>query len=162
MTKPRKELISILQKAHAGEAAAAFAYRGHWRSLRDPDQRDKIRKIEEEEWDHRARVRHWLEVLGSDTVPARERVFWVIGKLLGLLCFVSGWFFPMYFAGRLESRNTLEYREAANFAGMLGLGECEQDLLEMSDKEQEHEEYFRSVIAGHWLFRPARLVFRWG
>jgi demethoxyubiquinone hydroxylase (CLK1/Coq7/Cat5 family) len=30
----RAALVRVLQDAHAGELAAAYAYRGHWKSLR--------------------------------------------------------------------------------------------------------------------------------
>lgn len=154
-------MIRILQNAHAGELAAAYAYRGHWKSVNNEEQRARIKKIEEEEWDHRQRVKAWLETLDASPRVFRERVFWTIGKSLGLFCSISGWFFPMYFAGRLESQNTREYKDAAAFAQHLKLEECESDLLEMSEKELDHEEYFRSVIADHWLLVPAKIIFRW-
>ena len=67
----------------------------------------------------------------------------------------------MYFAGRLESQNTQEYLDAATFAEELGMDECVEDLKHMSDKELEHEEYFRSVVKGHWMLRPTKFFFRW-
>ena len=157
----KQNLIRILQNAHAGELAAAYAYRGHWKSVRDKVQKARIKQIENEEWDHRGRVKVWLETLGAGPRANRERIFWTIGKTLGILCHASGWFFPMYFAGRLESQNTQEYRDAASFAKELGMDECFKDLLHMSEKELEHEEYFRSVVADHWLLRPTKLFFRW-
>ena len=161
MDNPKQNLIRILQNAHAGELAAARAYNGHWRSVRDPEQKKNIRRIELEELDHRERVREWLGTLDSAPRPGRERVFGTIGSVLGVLCFVSGWFFPMYFAGRLESQNTEEYREAARYAEELGMKDCVADLLEMSAKELEHEEYFRSVVAGHWMLKPVKAIFNW-
>lgn len=157
----KRNLIRILQNAHAGELAAAFAYRGHWKSVRDTEQKARIQQIEEEEWDHRSRVRGWLKHLGAEPRPMREFVFRTIGRSLGVLCYFSGWFFPMYFAGRLESQNTEEYKDAAAFAKELNFEDCVSDLLHMSEKELEHEEYFRSVVAGHWLLRPTKLFFRW-
>ena len=59
-------------------------------------------------------------------------MFWTIGKVLGHTCFVSGWFMPMYFAGRLESQNSIEYEDAAVFAKELGMSECVADLLDMA------------------------------
>ncbi len=52
----RKNLIRILQNAYSGEIAAAYAYRGHWKSLKDSPERTEIKKIEAEEWDHRRRL----------------------------------------------------------------------------------------------------------
>ena len=55
-----ENLIRILQNAHAGEVAAAYAYRGHWKSLRESPEKARIKEIEAEEWDHRRRVGEWL------------------------------------------------------------------------------------------------------
>ena len=45
-------LVKLLQKAYSGEKAAAFAYIGHARSLRDPAAKAAVRQIEEDEWKH--------------------------------------------------------------------------------------------------------------
>ncbi len=157
----KKNLIRILQNAHAGELAAAFAYRGHWKSLRESDEKKQIKIIETEEWLHRENVRKWLNELGAEPRRIREAVFWTIGRSLGVLCFVSGWFFPMYFAGRLESQNILEYEEAAEFAKELEMEDCEKEMLEMSRVEAEHEEFFRKVVSNHRLLPLTKKFFRW-
>lgn len=159
---PRQNLIRILQNAHAGELAAAFAYRGHWKSSRKQNERDEIKRIETEEWTHRECVFSWLEKLDAKPRPVRESIFWTIGRTLGIGCYMSGWFFPMYFAGRLESQNVQEYVDAANFARELGMDECVKDLLEMSAVEQKHEDYFRSVVQDHFLLPITKSIFRWG
>ncbi len=159
--KARKNLIRILQNAHAGELAAAFAYRWHWKSLRESDEKKQIKIIEEEEWAHRENVRKWLNQLGAEPRRLREAVFWTIGRSLGVLCFVSGWFFPMYFAGRLESQNILEYEEAAEFAKELEMEDCEKEMMEMSRVEAEHEEFFRRVVSKHRLLPLTKKLFRW-
>ena len=38
--------MDLLQLAYSGEKAAALAYRGHARSVRDPGQKSAIAKIE--------------------------------------------------------------------------------------------------------------------
>ncbi|MEZ5424856.1 MAG: ferritin-like domain-containing protein [Pyrinomonadaceae bacterium] len=157
----RRKLIRILQNAHAGELAAAYAYRGHWRSVRNAEEKTEIRRIEAEEWAHRENVRRWLEKLDARPRKLREAVFWTIGRSLGVLCFVSGWFFPMYFAGRLESQNILEYAEAADFARQLQMKDCAEEMIAMSRVEAEHEEYFRRVIRGHRLLPVMKKVFGW-
>ncbi len=162
MAKTSKQsLIRILQNAHAGELAAAYAYRGHWKSVRDEDQKASIKQIENEEWDHRKCVLKWLEELGAEPKKSREKFFGALGRILGVLCFVSGWFFPMYFAGRLESQNTQEYKDAAAFAKELGMERCFRDLMHMSEKELEHELYFRSVVADHLFLPLMRAIFKW-
>lgn len=160
-TDARKSLIRILQNAYSGEVAAAYAYRGHWKSLKDSPEKSRIKDIEAEEWDHRRRVGEWLEKLGAAPRKTREKVFWTIGRSLGLTCYVSGWFMPMYFAGRLESQNSAEYEEAAAFAKQLEMHDCARDLLDMARVELEHEEFFRTVVTGHRLLPVMKRVFGW-
>lgn len=160
-TDARKSLIRILQNAYSGEVAAAYAYRGHWKSLKDSPEKSRIKDIEAEEWDHRRRVGEWLEKLGAAPRKTREKVFWTIGRSLGASCYISGWFMPMYFAGRLESQNSAEYEEAAAFAKQLEMHDCARDLLDMARVELEHEEFFREIVTGHRLLPVMKRVFGW-
>ncbi len=162
MNTPKQNLIRILQNAHAGELAAAYAYRGHWKSLKDSAEKTEIKKIEEEEWQHRRNIARWLEFLDAKPRPLREKVFWTIGRALGATCFLSGWFMPMYFAGRLESQNVQEYSEAAKYARQLEMPDCVAEMLEMSDVEQRHEDFFKAVVQSHKLLPLMRRFFRWG
>ena len=157
----RQKLIRILQNAYSGEAAAAYAYRGHWKSLEQSPEKERIRDIEAEEWDHRRRVGEWLQKLEAKPRPVREKIFWTIGRMLGRSCNVSGWFMPMYFAGRLESKNSVEYEDAAVFALELGMNDCVSDLIDMARVEAEHEEFFHSVVAGHRLLPLMKRMFQW-
>ena len=161
MRTARENLIRILQNAYSGEIAAAYAYRGHWRSLKDSPEKINIRKIEAEEWHHRERVGRWIETLGARPRRLREAVFWTIGRTLGLTCHISGWFMPMYFAGRLESGNVVEYEDAAAFAKELGMHDCVDDLLDMARVELEHEIFFREMVTGHRLLPMMKKMFRW-
>ncbi len=161
MNNARKNLIRILQNAHAGEIAAAFAYRGHWKSLKASAEKERIKLIEAEEWAHRENVRKWLEHLGAKPRKLREKIFWTIGKTLGLTCYISGWFFPMYFAGRLESQNVQEYVDAAEFAKELEMPECAEEMMEMSRVEGEHELFFSQTVANHRLLPLTRKFFSW-
>ncbi|HEX8636770.1 MAG TPA: ferritin-like domain-containing protein [Pyrinomonadaceae bacterium] len=162
MRDARQNLIHILQNAHAGELAAAFAYRGHWKSLKKTAaERERIKKIESEEWEHRENVARWLKKLGAKPNKTREKIFWTIGKTIGAACFVSGWFFPMYFAGRLESGNVQEYVDAAEFAKELGMSECFDEMMEMSRVEGEHELFFSQIVAKHRLLPVTKRFFRW-
>ena len=157
----QKNLIRILQSAYSGELAAAYAYRGHWKSVKDPKEKAGIKQIEAEEWEHRECVLGWLRKLDAEPKTIRETIFWTIGRSLGVLCFVSGWFFPMYFAGRLESQNTQEYKDAAEFAKKLGMDECVEDLLHMSTKELEHEQFFSRIVTNHDLLPIMKAIFKW-
>ncbi len=157
----RQNLIRILQNAYSGEVAAAYAYRGHWKSLKESPEKKRIKEIEAEEWDHRRRVGEWLEKLETKPRAVREKVFWTIGRAIGAACYVSGRFMPMYFAGRLESKNSIEYEEAAVIAKELELYECARDLLYMARVELEHEVFFRETVTGHRLLPIMKRVFGW-
>ncbi len=153
----RQKLIAILQLAYSGELAAAYAYRGHWHSVRRQDEREAIRAVEEDEWRHRRFVGEMLSQLGSAPKKYREVRAAIIGRTLAVLCHVMGWLAPMYGAGKLESRNVREYETAARYArdcGQLDFVEC---LLEMAEVEWDHEHYFRSRVLKHRLGRRLRL-----
>jgi rubrerythrin len=150
---PGQKLIRILQSAVSGELAAGHAYRGHGNSVRSADERARIRVIEEEEWHHRALVKGLLTDIGAAPSPAREAVFWLIGKSIGIFCHLGGWFIPMYGAGRLERSNIKEYEAAAIFAAASGYPEMIDCLLMMAEVEWEHERFFRERILGHWMLR---------
>ena len=147
------DLVAILRLAYSGELAAALAYRGHWKSVSDDEDRQRIRQIEEEEWRHRSMVGAMLRDLGEPPGRLREVRAWLIGRTLGLLCHVSGWLAPMYGAGRLESRNIREYEAAARHALSGGREEWVDCLLTMAEIEWEHEAFFRSRVLSHRVGR---------
>src|SRR5437762_8363661 len=149
----REKLINILRLAYSGELAAAYAYRGHWHSINAPDEREAIRKIEEDELRHRSLVGEMLAGLGSGPNPRRELRATIIGRTLGFLCHVTGWLAPMYGAGKLESRNIREYETAARHARDCGSVDLIDCLLEMAEVEWDHEFYFRSRVLEHSLGR---------
>ena len=157
----RAALVRLLQMAHAGELAAAYAYRGHWRSLEDPQQRAEVRRIETAEWHHRHVVARLLADLGARPARRRELLMWSIGRTFGPLCHVSGWFLPMYFAGRLEAMNVGQYDTAAKHAASAGLGHLVPVLAEMTAEEARHELWFGDRVRTHRLLPVARLLGRW-
>jgi hypothetical protein len=75
----------------------------------------------------------------------------IIGRALGVLCHLSGWLVPMYGAGRLESRNIVEYETAARHARDCGRTDFIDCLLTMAEVEWEHEHYFRERVLAHRL-----------
>ena len=151
---PRAQLIATLQMAYSGELAAAYAYRGHWHSLSDPAERLHIKTIEDDEWHHRKLVGEMLGSLGSGPNRIREIRATMVGRVLGLLCHISGWYAPMYGAGRLESRNIVEYETAARQARACGRADLIDGLLTMAEAEWEHEHYFRGCVLRHrWAGR---------
>ena len=153
----QQKLIALLQLAYSAERAAAYAYRGHWHSVVDVDERARIRQIENEEWHHRELVGGMLENLGAHPNRQREVRSLLIGRALGFLCHIMGWFAPMYGAGRLESRNIREYETAARHARDCGHYEFTDCLLTMAEVEWEHEDYFRSRVLRHAFGRRLTL-----
>jgi rubrerythrin len=149
----RQKLIALLQLAYSGELAAAHAYRGHWKSVRNAEQKTAIQNIEADEWRHRKLVGGMLASLESGPSQRRETRANLIGRTLGFLCYVMGWLAPMYGAGRLESRNIREYETAARYARECGHNELVDCLLEMAEVEWDHEHYFRSRVQEHFLGR---------
>jgi demethoxyubiquinone hydroxylase (CLK1/Coq7/Cat5 family) len=162
MDSGRRELVRILQSAYSGELAAAYAYRGHWKSLANLSEKEMVYIIEDEEWAHRREVGRMLESLGARPQKFREILMWLTGRVIGLTCYVTGWFLPMYFAGRLESGNVKEYEAAAVLAGRLGLKSFEDELQQMAIAESNHELFFMNAVNGHRLRPFMRAVFRWG
>ncbi len=147
------KLIALLQLAYSGELAAAHAYRGHWTSVRNTEQKTAIQEIENDEWRHRKLVGEMLVTLESGPCRRREMRAKLIGRALGFLCHVTGWLAPMYGAGRLESRNIREYETAARYARECGRGDLVDCLLEMAEVEWDHEHYFRSRVREHFIGR---------
>jgi rubrerythrin len=155
--KNRQDLIKLLQLAYSAERAAALAYRGHWHSVVDTAERIRIKQIEDEEWHHRRLVGEMLEKLGLQPSRQREVRSLLLGRALGFLCHLMGWFAPMYGAGRLESRNIREYETAARYARDCGREEFTDCLLTMAEVEWEHEYYFRSRVLLHSFGRKLTL-----
>ena len=155
MSKNRNQakLVAILKLAYSAELAAAYAYRGHWHSVSDAAERARILQIENEEWHHRDLVGQMLNKLGTSPSRARELRANIVGRVLGALCHFTGWFAPMYGAGRLEKRNIREYETAARYASDAGRDEFVDCLLTMAEVEWEHENYFRSRVLSHRLGR---------
>ena len=108
---------------------------------------------------HRAALGEMLEQLGTGPSRAREARALLIGGTLALLCRVSGWYLPMYGAGRLERGNIREYERAARHARDSGEARWIECLLEMAEVEWEHERFFREKVERR--ARTATFVARW-
>ncbi|WP_426572407.1 hypothetical protein [Aquihabitans sp. McL0605] len=157
-------LIAILQAAHAGELAAAYAYQGHWRSrigARRRAEREEIKRIEAAEWHHRNQVAELLAALGAGTVRWREVLMGSIGRFFGALCFVGGRFLPMYAAGRLEAMNVGQYVDAAAHARASGHNAFGDQLDEMVAEEARHEAWFSDQCRGHWALPAVSVLGGW-
>jgi rubrerythrin len=155
-------LVDLLQRAYSAEKAAAFAYQGHAGSVKDRNEKNAIRQIEIDEWNHRKEV---LALMQQYEVPIShyyEFRFHVIGKIISASCYIIGWFMPFYFAGRLESGNVCEYFRMKQYFNALGIKEHDKLLYEMGIKEKEHEVYFLEKIKVNKRLPFFEKLFGWG
>jgi rubrerythrin len=156
------ELCKLMQQAYSGEKAAAFAYIGHGGAVKNPEEKLRIKEIENDEWVHRAEV---LSLMKKYDVPVSkwyEFKMHVIGRIISASCYVIGWFMPFYFAGRLESGNVCEYFRMKQMFNSIGITEHDQLLYDMGIKEKEHEEYFLEAIKTNKLLPFFQKFFGWG
>jgi demethoxyubiquinone hydroxylase (CLK1/Coq7/Cat5 family) len=157
-----RAFIRLARLAYSAERAAAFAYRGHAASVRDPQEKADLRRIEDEEWLHRENLARILAKLGERPSPWLEAKYWCIGKAIGLSCHVIGRFMPMYFAGRLESGNVMEYVHMEILARGHGMEEEIGCIREMARVEKSHEDFFLGKAQGHGAMGVFEKVFGWG
>ncbi|HEY9686028.1 MAG TPA: hypothetical protein V6C52_03540 [Coleofasciculaceae cyanobacterium] len=152
----RSKLIHVLQMAYSGEKSAALAYQGHAASKVKMDEREMIRKIEQEEWDHRDKVGQMLAEVQAEPSGCREIMQVLIGRFIKIICPWCGWRLPMLGAWLLEENNIEEYARAAGYASAMGLMAMADELRVMSTVEREHAEYFRGVFMASFRRQPAK------
>ena len=155
-------LVKPLRTAYSAEKAAAFAYVGHAGSVGEGAEREHIREIEQDEWNHRREVKVIMDRFGIPVSSWYEFKYHVIGRVIGASCYVIGRFMPYFFAGKLESGNVCEYFVMIRHFHGLGITEFDDVLYEMGIKEKEHEVYFMEMIRdARWLPWFER-IFAWG
>lgn len=155
-------LVKLLQLAYSAEKAAAFAYIGHAGSVRNEDEKRRIKQIEDDEWGHRESV---LAIMQQYDIPVsryNEIKFHVIGRVISASCYVIGWFMPYFFAGKLESGNVCEYFIMMQYFNELGITDHDEVLYEMGLKEKEHEVYFLESLQNNRLLPWFEKLFGWG
>ena len=162
MSLPHPKLVNLLRQAYSAEKAAAFAYIGHARSVKDPGEKAAIRQIEADEWHHRKVVLAIMRQHAVSVSTYYELKYHVIGRCLSFSCYVIGWFMPFYFAGRLESGNVCGYFQMMHYFDDLGISDHHTVLYELGIKEKEHELYFLDRLQTHPLLPVFEKFFSWG
>ena len=155
-------LAQSLQLAYSAERAAAFAYIGHAASLKNQTEKQRVKEIEDDEWDHRA---HVLKIMKQYEIPVSrfyEIKYFIIGKIISWSCFIIGRFMPYFFAGKLESGNVCEYFVMIKKFRDLGIYEHDQILYDMGVKEKEHEEFFLEIASKDSWMPYFDKIFSWG
>ena len=156
------KLIDLLQRAYSAEKAAAFAYQGHARSVKEKTEKQAIHQIELDEWNHRKEV---LLIMKTYDIPISkyyEIYYHIVGKIICYACYVIGWFMPYFFAGRLESGNVCEYFRMMQYFHEINILDHNQVLFEMGIKEKEHEVYFLGKIKNKKMLPIFERIFGWG
>jgi demethoxyubiquinone hydroxylase (CLK1/Coq7/Cat5 family) len=154
--------LHLARLAYSAEKAAAYAYRGHAASVRDAFEKGDLLRIENEEWQHREQLGRMLMKLGARPSRWLEFKYACIGRAIGLSCHVIGWFMPMYFAGRLESGNVMEYVELEIRARAIGMEDELECIREMARAEKTHEAFFLEKARDHWAMGMFERLFGWG
>ena len=155
-------LINSLRLAYSAEKAAAYAYIGHARSLKKPDEKVAVQQIEYDEWEHRENV---LGIMKEYVIPVSkyyELKYAIIGRLISFSCYFIGRFMPYFFAGKLESGNVCEYFRIMKDFHSIGITEHDKVLHEMGIKEKEHEVFFLEMIKDESWMPIFEKVFKWG
>ena len=156
------KLVDLLQRAYSAEKAAAFAYQGHAGSVKNEIEKNAIRQIELDEWNHRKEVLTIMQHYDIPVLKIYEFRFHIIGKTISYGCYIIGWFMPFYFAGSLESGNVCEYFRMKQYFNGLGIKQHDKILYEMGIKEKEHEIYFLEKIKNNKLLPFFEKIFSWG
>ena len=155
-------LVSSLRLAYSAEKAAAYAYVGHARSLKNPDEKVAVHQIEKDEWEHRENV---LDIMKKYVIPVSkyyEFKYGITGRLISFSCYFIGRFMPYFFAGKLESGNVCEYFKMMKDFHSIGITEHDKVLHEMGIKEKEHEVFFLEMIKDESWMPIFEKVFKWG
>jgi len=157
-----KALVNLLKQAYSAEKAAAFAYQGHAGSVSSKVEKEAIKQIEIDEWNHRREVLTLMDIYQVPVSKWYEVKNYIIGKTISASCYLIGWFMPFYFAGNLESGNVCEYVRMKRLFNALNITAHDEILYEMSLKEKEHEVYFYEQIKDSKLLPFFERIFAWG
>ena len=160
--KDHRELADLLRLAHSAERAASYAYQGHAGSVRSLEEKAAIKKIEDDEWHHRAELLKIMQEHDIQVSTYYEWKYFIIGQIISLSCYFIGYFMPNYFAGRLESGNVNEYFRMQEMFNSIGITKYDDCMKEMAIKEKEHEIFFLELIKDHWMLPLFSTIFGWG
>ena len=155
-------LVSSLRLAYSAEKAAAYAYIGHARSLKNPVEKAAVQQIENDEWEHRENVLRIMQQHEVSVSKYFEFKYNLIGRLISFSCYFIGRFMPYFFAGKLESGNVCEYFKMMKYFHSIGITEHDKVLHEMGIKEKEHEVFFLEMIKDESWMPFFEKLFKWG
>lgn len=142
-----KKLIRQLKFAYAAETAAYHAYEGHWRSISNYEERAYIQKIQLDELAHIYTIEKMLRNINAKPNLTLTLCGEIVGKLIGITCFWTGYRLPMYIASMMEKIGAASYENIAHEAIESDRPLLAVKLLEMAKTEKEHEYFFENLGA---------------
>lgn len=142
----RKKLIRELQKAHAGEIAAYFAYDGHWKSAKSLSDKSAILSIQMEEMEHILVTKKYLAILGARSSRNRDALFYIIGRIASALCYIAGERLPLIGARLIETIGVTNYKEMVLLAAEENFPNMALKFQHMAQAEKAHERFFRERL----------------
>lgn len=98
--------------------------------------------IQREELAHQTALGEMLRQFDAKPSKWRNGLFYLIGKTMSGLCYVTGRWAPMVGAAMIENIGVAGYWELANAAAFLKQKDMQRHLLLMMIAENKHEEYF--------------------
>lgn len=123
----------LLKFNHGVEIGAANAYFGHFQRTLD----GQIFTIAMEEVMHESTLREILEFYGHKPNPIFDKIFDIVGTIIGFLCLISPEFLLDHVARIMEKFAISNYKKLSDM-----YPEHAGTLMEMHDKELAHEKYF--------------------
>lgn len=145
MSSNTNKLIKLLKQAHAIEIGAYYAYKGHWKSSKNIEEKKKIQEIQNDELLHRKLIELWLFGMGSKPSVFLDIIFYIIGNSISISCFVLGRRLSAWGARIMETIGSKVYINLSLAALKTPEYEIASSLLNMAKTEREHEEFFRSL-----------------
>ena len=138
------KLIRQIKYAHAAELGAYLAYEGHSKAMNlNPGQKAYFHKIKMDELEHRKILEDLLKRFKTKPSKTLNLAFSIIGRVLGVLSRITGYYLPMKVAGFMEKLGTDGYVGMAKIAlEKLDVG-LYNVFMDMAEVESTHEEWFK-------------------
>jgi len=124
----------LLKFNHGVEIGARLAYLGHYDRTKDPE----IKKIAQEEEEHRVMLEIILAENNEKSNPIIDHIFWAIGSTIGVLCKVSPIFMLNWVASSMEMFAVFSYCKLGKL-----YPERHSAFGCMAFAEERHKRYFR-------------------
>ena len=146
----------LLRVSYSTERGAAAAYAGH-AAVSEPETRDRILAIRDDELAHRRIVEGMLDARGLRPNRVLDAFFGAVGFCIGVGCRYWGHWASAVGASLFEIGGILEYERLAALARRLNEPNTAEVLDEMALQERQHKEYFAQLATTSRQLAPKAL-----